>query len=285
MRIAILGTENSHAKAFAELIRNDSDFADIEIVGAYGYDDDANRRLSEAGLVTRFAKTPDEFVNEVDGVLVTARHGDHHYEYGLPYIKARKAAFIDKPFTVKEEYAQELITEAKKNDTLVCGGSSLKFLRELDELKTFITDKHVVGGHVNAPINMVNDYAGFYFYAQHLIEMMTGVFGYEVKNVLAYCPDQGRNRLSVIFDYGEFDVTANYTPNYEYSVTVLTEKASNRIATYTLGDCYKQELSEFVQMVNTGVLPHALEDLIKPVRLLHAIEKSYNEGHSVKVEY
>lgn len=285
MKIAILGTENSHAKAFAELIHDDRDFAGIEIVGAYGYDDTANRKLLESGLVTRFAKRPDEFVNEVDGVLVTARHGDQHYEYAMPYIKAGKAAFIDKPFTVRTVYADELIAEAQKSGALVCGGSSLKFLRELDELKSFITDKHIVGGHVNAPINMVNDYAGFYFYAQHLIEMMTAVFGFEVKKVLAYCPDHAKNRLSVIFDYGEFDVTANYTGSYEYSVTVLSDKASDRIATFDLGDCYKQELTEFTEMVKTGKLPHPLGDLRKPVALLHAVEQSYTEGRCVSVTY
>lgn len=285
MKIAILGTENSHAKAFAELIRDDGDFAGIEIVGAYGYDDAANQKLLDAGLVTRFAKSPDEFTNEVDGVLVTARHGDHHYEYALPYIKAGKAAFIDKPFTVKKAYSDELISEAKKSGALICGGSSLKFLRELDEAKAFIADKHIVGGHVNAPVSMVNDYAGFYFYAQHLIEMMTAVFGYEVRTVLAYCPDQSKNRLSVIFDYGEYDVTANYTASYEYAVTVLTDKASCRIATFSLGDCYKRELTEFTEMVKTGVLPHALNDLVKPVTLLHAVQQSYAEGHAVKVEY
>ena len=285
MKIAILGTENSHAEAFAWLIRDDRDFSGIEIVGAYGYDDAANRKLLEEGLVTRFAKTPGEFVDEVDGVLVTARHGDHHYEYALDYIRAGKAAFIDKPFTVKTAYAAELIEAAKKSGALVCGGSSLKFLRELDTVKAFAAENRVVGGHVNAPVSMVNEYAGFYFYAQHLIEMMTAVFGYDVKTVLAYCPNPEKNRLSVIFDYGEYDVTANYTGSYEYSVTVLAEKSSSRIATFQLGDCYKRELTEFTEMVKTGRLPRALDDLRKPVILLHAIEQSYKEGHAVKVNF
>ena len=284
MKVAILGTENSHAEAFAKLIRGDGDFASIELVGAYGYDAEVNEKLRAQGLVTRFGKTPDEFLNEVDGVLVNARHGDHHYEYALPYVKAGKAAFIDKPFTVKQAYTDELLAAAKASGALICGGSSLKFLRELVPLRKYAEEHNVVGGHVNAPVNMVNPYAGFYFYAQHLIEMMCAVFGSNVKSVLAHCPDREKNRLSVIFDYGTYDVTANYTSSYEYSVTVLADKGSEHIAVTNLGDCYKQELTEFTEMVKTHTLPHALEELKKPVTLLHAIETSYTEGRRVDIE-
>lgn len=285
MKIAILGTENSHADAFAKLIRNDPDFADIELIGAYGYDPAANKRLADAGLCTRFAETPDAFLPEADGVLVTARHGDHHWEYALPYVRAGKAAFIDKPFTVSEDYAAELVAAAKESGALLCGGSSLNFLRDLAPLAAYAAENKVLGGHVAAPVNMVNDYAGFYFYAQHLIEMMFAVFGKGVQAVTAVCPDPAVNRLSVIFDYGAYDVTAAYTDSYEYSACVLTDKGSLRAATFDLGDCYRSELSEFAEMVRTGKAPYAPEELKKPLTVLHAVETSYTEKRTVRVEY
>lgn len=285
MKIAILGTENSHADAFAKLIKTDPDFADLELIGAYGYDDAANQRLLDAGLVTRFVEKPEDFLGEADGVLVTARHGDHHWEYALPYVKAGKAAFIDKPFTVREDYADELIRAAKESGALLCGGSSLKFLRDLVPLKQYAAENTVVGGHVAAPVNMVNDYAGFYFYAQHLIEMMFAVFGKDVRAVTAHCPDPSKNRVSVIFDYGNFDVTATYSGSYEYSVTVLTEQGSQRIATHDLGDCYKRELTEFAEMARSGKAVCTPEELKKPLTLLHCVEQSYTQGKKVDVRY
>lgn len=283
MKIAILGTENSHAMAFAKLIKNDPDFAGMELAGVYGYDKAANDKLVEGGYVSCVADDPHAFLGKVDGILVTARHGDHHYEYALPYIKDGCAAFIDKPITVKEAYAAELARAAKESGALICGGSSLKFLKELDEVKQFVSENRVLAGYVGAPVSMVNDYAGFYFYSQHLIEMMLAVFGYGIKSVYAYCPDETVNRLSVMFDYGSFDVMAQYTSSYAYTVSAFADRSRSAEYTFDLGDCYKKELLEFRDMVTTRTLPHPIEEIIYPVKLLHAIEQSYKEGRRIEL--
>lgn len=285
MKIAILGTENSHADAFAELVRDDPDFAGMTIVGAYGYDESANQRLRDKGLLTRFAQTPHDYLGEVDGVLVTARHGDLHHEYALPYLKKGVAAFIDKPITVSPRLADELLDAAQSAGALVCGGSSLKFLRALDPLIAFMEGKRTLGGHVSAPINMVNDYAGFFFYAQHLVEMMFRVFGSDIHRVHASCPDERKNRVTVLFDYGDFDVTGHYYDGYEYTATVHTDKGSKHMGTYSIGDIYKQELMAFKTMVETRTQPHSFEELKKPGTLMHLIEASWKAGAMLPVNW
>ena len=50
MKIAILGTENSHAYAFANLVKNNAKYKDVEIVGVYGYDENANKKLVDEGV-------------------------------------------------------------------------------------------------------------------------------------------------------------------------------------------------------------------------------------------
>ena len=283
MKLAILGTENSHAFAFAKFINTDPDFSDLELVGVYGYDPVSNDRLVRAGYVKRVASDPHEFLGEVDGILVTARHGDHHWEYALPYVKSGAAAFIDKPFTVKEAYARELISGAERSGALLCGGSCLKFLRDLKPIKEFADESKIVGGYVGAPINMVNDYAGFFFYSQHLLEMMLTVFGFDVKAVTAFCPDETKNRVSAIFDYGEFDVMAQYTSSYGYTITAYSDKECKSVYTHDLGDCFKQELMEFKTMVLSGERPHAYKDLLKPVLILNAIHESYKTRKKVDI--
>ena len=283
MKLAILGTENSHAFAFAKFIHDDPDFSDLEVCGVYGYDATSNERLLKNGYTPYVASDPHEFLGKADGILVTARHGDHHWEYALPYIKAGVPAFIDKPFTVKPEYALEIAQAAKQSGALVCGGSCLKFLRDLKPVKEFVAENHIVGGYVGAPINMVNDYAGFFFYSQHLLEMLLTVFGFGVKSVFAYCPDQSKNRVSVLFDYGDFDVSAQYTSSYGYTITAYGDKSCKTAYTFDLGDCFKQELMEYKQMVQSGVMPHSFDDLLKPVTLLNAIHRSYLTGERVCV--
>ena len=94
MKIAILGVENSHADAFGQLVKENPKYSDIEIVGIYSDDEEATKRIIDAGYATYAAKSPDEFVGKVDGVLVTARHGNNHYKYARPYIASGIPMFI-----------------------------------------------------------------------------------------------------------------------------------------------------------------------------------------------
>ncbi len=288
MKIAILGTENSHAHAFATLIKNEEKYKDIEIVGVYGYDDAANQRLLDAGLVTRIGKTYDEFLDEVDAILVTARHGDHHYEYALPYIKKGIHAFIDKPFCVDLDKANELVEVAKKSGSLLSGGSSLKFLDDVKPLRRYFqqysNDGKITGGCVAAPVSMVNDYGGFYFYSQHLVEIMLTIFGTDVKKVYAKCDNLEKNQISCIFDYGDFDVTAQFYDSYYYSASVYSKDGAKEMSTCNCTYCYENELDECFDMVKSGEMPESFERLLLPLKILHAVEESYLSKKEVEIK-
>lgn len=284
MKIAILGTENSHAYAFASLIKNSPKYKDVEIVGVYGYDESANKKLLDEGLVGYAADDPHEFLGKVDGIMVTARHGDHHHEYALPYVKVGVPAFIDKPFTVGLDKADELLNAAEANGALLCGGSSLKYLDEMNTLARFRQSKTVVGGSVTAPINMVNPYGGFYFYAQHLIEILFSVFGTDIKSV--YAKSHGdEDRISVIFDYGAYDVTGQFYGAYTYSAAVYAKEGCRTAAVEDVTYCYEKELDDFVNMVNSGKMPHDYESLVKPLKLMHFIEDSFTQNKEIAVKW
>ena len=285
MKIAILGVENSHADAFGKLVKENEKYKDIEIVGIYSDEEDAVKRIIDAGYATYAAKSPDEFVGQVDGVVITARHGNNHHKYAMPYVKAGIPCFIDKPFCADLELAKELAQTAKDNNVLLCGGSCLKFIDELKPLARIAKNKKVVSGHICCPVNMDNPYGGFWFYTQHLIEMLITIYGRNVKSVTAYCPDEKANRLTVIFNFGEFDVCGFYTSAYRYSAGVRT--ADNQIYDTFCDDVaytYVDEFDEFVEMVRNGVMHNTYDELVYPVKILDAIERSYKEQKEIVVE-
>lgn len=286
MKIAILGVENSHADAFCELIQTKPEkYADIEVVGIYSEDEEAVKRIVDKGYATYVANTYDEFLGKVDGVVVTARHGNNHYKYAMPYIKAGLPCFIDKPFCADLELAKELARIAKENNALLCGGSCLKFIDEIKSLARMARKKQVKNGVVACPINMNNSYGGFWFYSQHLIEVLITVFGRNVKSVMAYCPDEEKNRITVIFNYGDFDVCGFYTDSYRYTASLMT--ADNNIYQTYCDDVvytFENEFDEFIEMVNTGVMPNTYDELVYPVKLLDAINRSYVEKREIILE-
>ena len=122
-RIAILGCENSHADAFLNSILIEKKYSDVEVVGVYTNEPEAEERMKK-NFGVYCAKSYDEFVGKVDGIMITARDGVNHYKYAKPYIALGIPMFIDKPITSDNDEAVAFMKELKENGCRVCGGSS-----------------------------------------------------------------------------------------------------------------------------------------------------------------
>ena len=107
-KIAILGCENTHAKAFLKYITENEEFSDIEVVGIYSDDLDASKALQETFGVP-VLESYDAAVGKIDGLIVTARHGAYHYKFAKPYIESGIPFFMDKPITISEAEAVEFM--------------------------------------------------------------------------------------------------------------------------------------------------------------------------------
>ena len=223
-KVAILGCENSHANQFLNHVLVEKKCNDIEFVGVYSDDKEAAQKLhDEFGVYV--ADSCDEFVGKVDGIVITARHGDNHYKYAKPYMQSGIPMFIDKPITVSEEDAIALAKDIKDNNVKFCGGSMCVFFDGVLKAKEEITknpEDKILSGLVRAPLNLNNEYGGFFFYSQHLVEMMTVLFGCYPKSLKAYKNDR---IITVIVRYEDYDIIAEYTDFYwDYVVCVSTAK-------------------------------------------------------------
>jgi len=101
-KIVILGCENSHADMFLRFWKENPKYSDVEVIGVYSDECEAAEKLA-AQFSVPVMETYDAAVGKVDGVIVTARHGDNHYKYAKPYIASGVPMFIDKPVTGSEE--------------------------------------------------------------------------------------------------------------------------------------------------------------------------------------
>ena len=284
MKLAFVGVENSHAPAFLQLIqKNPEKYSDIEVVGVYSYDGAAADKLVANGLAPRAVRTPSAFLGGADAadcVVNTARHGDNHYEYSLPYLRAGIPMFIDKPFAMTTERAREMVEAAKAGHANLCGGSCLKFAPELAALKRAMDAGelgNVLSASFAAPVNMSNPYGGFFFYAQHLVQMMTTVFGNHVQSVSARARD---NAVTAIVTYPHIDITLHYV-GYCYSAAIYGDKASRHVQIGDVGALYTPEFDELHTMLRTGVMPETYDDLLYPVSVLEALYLSYKTGREI----
>ncbi|MBR5547021.1 MAG: Gfo/Idh/MocA family oxidoreductase [Clostridia bacterium] len=286
-RVGILGTENSHAMAFGKIL-NGLDpafkglFEDFRVVAVGGIDPEASKKVADICGIDIIVERPEDMLGLVDAVMITCRDGKYHAPYALPFIKGGIPAFIDKPFTSDPEQALSLAKMAKEQGVPLVGGSSVKLTDAVLALKA-VVDEHgsaLVSGDMTAPVSMNNDYGNFWFYASHLAECCLTVFGNNPEWVWANRTAKG---VTAVVHYPHFDVTNHFIEGvYDYAGTVITPRGTH-YKTISLDDIYAKECACFADMVRNGAMSHTYEELVAPVYLMAAIEKSFETGEKVPV--
>lgn len=281
-KIAILGCENSHANNFLKANITDKMFADdIEFVGVFSEYEGAAEALYEAFGVP-VMKSYDELVGKVDGIMVTARHGNNHYKYAKPYIASGIPMFLDKPITCNEAESVEFMRELKANNVLVTGGSSCphaKLVRDLGKSVREGENGKVYGGYLRAPVSLENEYGGFWFYSQHLVQIMCEIFGYYPKSVMVF---KNLPKINVTVRYEDYDVNITFVDgNYKYIATVSHENGISG-GEFTLEGVFNSEFEEFHELYNQKQR-QTYKEFIAPVFVMSAIERSIASGKEEEV--
>lgn len=280
-RIGIIGSENSHAMAFSRIfngLEKGIDYPDIRVTAIGGQYPEESQKVFEACGLDFIAEDPKEMLGKVDAVMITARNGAFHPEFARPFIEAGLPAFIDKPFANDGGEALALARLAKKKGVPLVGGSSTKYAWDVQLLKNAVetgSAGEVFGGDVTAPLNMHNEYGGFYFYASHLAEISMTIFGYDPKSVSAFL--QGDN-VTAVTRYDRYLVTNHFhNGNYNYSATLYGQNRT-LFREIDISLIYRQECENFAHMLRTGEMDQRYEELVLPVFYLGAIEKAWKTG-------
>ena len=281
-RVAILGCDNSHGFGFARAIKEN--FPNIEIVGIFGDDipEDTEKLSQKYDLYV--AKSYDEFVGKVDGILITSRSGKTHYEYAKPYIKSGIPMFIDKPVTWDEDEAVAFMTELRDNGVRIMGGSSIPLNEAVVNIANRANEyapEDIHGGYFRCPVDLVNRYGNFYFYAAHLTEMIARIYGNDLKSVVA---TQNGKVVTVVFRYPNCDVTGQYVDNnYCYYASISTKDGVEG-ARLTFDKPYaNMEIAHFEHLLKGGEQTVSYSDFIRPVYTMLAIERSLKSGREEPV--
>ncbi len=284
-KIAILGCENSHANAFLDFIAQ-GEFPDVEAIGVYSNDPEAAQRLNEKFNVP-IMKSYDELVGKVDGIMVTARHGDNHLKYAKPYLSSGIPMFIDKPITVSEQDAITLASEAKKNGVRLCGGSTCAYVSETVELKQHfatLEEGSVVGGNVICPVMMENAYGGFFFYSQHLVQVLVEIFG---EDPIALTANRKGGNVYATVEYPGFSVSITFAEDVKYYYAeIFTKAAFVSRKLHINSESFKCEMKAMDDLLHGEEMEKSYLSFIKPVFILNAIYRSMNNGgERVEIEY
>lgn len=289
IRIGIVGSDNSHALAFSQLLNTkqgegDPRWADARCVALYGTDPARNAEVAEKGKIPHVAATVEDMLDMVDAAMVVWRHGDLHASHALPFLRTGKPVFVDKPFAIKLEDCRAMLDAARQSGAPLTSYSTTRWtpdIRKLHERSAEFGELRM--GQVSGPADLESEYGGIFFYANHAIEMMFALFGHGAEGIYAR---EGQGNIASVVRWPDgrlANLNLSKTAKATYSATVhgtqgwISEKID-------IGGCYADGLDVFLQMVRTGERPLTDEQLLEPTRLMHALLRSLETGREERIQ-
>lgn len=288
IRIGILGSDSSHALAFAELCNipdkatGEYTFPDIRITTIFGQDEVQTKNAALKGRIETIAAAPDDLLKNVDAVMILFRDGNLHAAYALPFIKANIPVWIDKPFTVNIPDAKMLLKEADNHSSLITGGSTCKYSHDVLHLAGIAHDGtlgNITSGYMNFPGDINSPYNGIHFYGPHMAEMLFTIFGYDVKSVTT---TSHHSEIICVANYDKKSVVLNFNNAIADNFCLIHGDKKSYAGKINIDAfTYRQGFEKFVEMLRRGQRPLSLDKLVAPTILLTAIVESLNTGNEV----
>ncbi|MFF1817914.1 Gfo/Idh/MocA family oxidoreductase [Kribbella sp. NPDC058245] len=171
MRIALVGTENSHATHIIHHLNEDPS-SDARIVALVGADDEHNQQLLAAGGITQLVPTSTELIGSVDALIVTNRDGALHREHAVPFLDAGIPVWVDKPLAASTADARAILAAANRTSTPVTSYSAVRWVADADILAQgtqTVGDLQAIT--VTGPADPASEYSGIFFYGIHAADL------------------------------------------------------------------------------------------------------------------
>ncbi len=202
-KIAILGSDNSHAERFPEILNVSShpdywEDSNATVHAIWGEDDTRTREVAAKVSIPNVASSPEEAVADAGIVFVVSRHGGLHLDLARVAIEARKPVFVDKPFTVSPDDARELFALAEDAGVPMVSFSTPRYGSDTAEFKRRMSEIGPVRyASYTGPASRRNDYGGLIFYSIHTVELMLHLHGIDVKSVYAIEHPAGAEKSNI----------------------------------------------------------------------------------------
>ncbi|MGW7680477.1 Gfo/Idh/MocA family protein [Kribbella sp. NPDC054772] len=170
LRVALVGTENSHADHIIDHLNVDPIADTARIVALVGADDERNRKLAAAGGITKLAPTSAELIGSVDALIVTNRDGAQHREHAVPFLDAGIPVWVDKPLAAGTADARAILEAAQRSGTPVTSYSAVRWVADADVLASAEVGE-IQTVTVTGPADPDSEYSGIFFYGIHAADL------------------------------------------------------------------------------------------------------------------
>ncbi|MEJ5296715.1 MAG: Gfo/Idh/MocA family oxidoreductase [Armatimonadota bacterium] len=286
LRIGIVGSENSHTAAFAKILNVRKTLAGARVVALWGEEPEHTRKVAERCLIPEIVQSPEEMIGKIDAAIVDHRHAKYHVPASTPLVEAGIHVFVDKPFSYTVEEGRELLRLARKKKVIVTSYSCVRyahgFQRVIEARKRL---EPILAADFSGPCNIESEHGGVFFYGVHQCEMMVGALGPGAESVTFHRGTGNSHLATVMYADGGPCVTLHLMQGYQggFGWGFYGEKGSLHGRLDYRG-LYLRGLEAYLRMIKTGKNDLTPEEMLTPVAVLSAIDRSMASGRSEPVE-
>jgi predicted dehydrogenase len=275
-RLGIVALESSHVDAYCRIFNLPEDEWHLEgaRVIALCSQDNTPERIEE--LTGRFeidtvVDSPEALVPLVDAALMLGRDGAQHCRQTLPFLRAGKPCFVDKPFAHSIEDAARMIETAREHGAPITTSSSLRYAPEFIEAAEEIA---ALGELRHCSLIGPGE---LFFYGIHLSDVLMKLMGPGVEAV-SNVREEPFDLLSVSYGDGR-SATLQVVRNtaYCFAVRLLGAEGTLEVQPHDPRN-YVHQMQAFLQMLETGEEPVSEAQMLEAVRILVAADRSAQQG-------
>ncbi len=284
MKIGIIGSENSHTKAIAKTINIDQKIKGFSVDYVWGETGELAREASRDGQIPNIVKQPRQMLGKIDAVIVDHRHPKYHLKAVWPFMETGVPVFVDKPFCYRSAEGKQFLKTAKRKGTPVTSFSILthqasfrRFQRKLETVGNVLT------GYTYGPCDLKSKWGGVFFYGIHQVDMALHAFGFNVKSAgLVRNPPNAVAQL--LYPSGLIvNMSLIKEGVHEFGIGAVGTEGEVHTQVNKDADPYLRGIKTFTRMFKTGEEPLTREEMLKPVQVLEALEKSVKSARLEKV--
>ncbi len=286
LRIGIVGSENSHTLAFAKILNIKKSLSGARVVALWGEEEKHTERVAQDGRIPEIVSRPEELIGKIDAAILDHRHAKYHVPAATPLVEAGIPVLVDKPFSYTVAEGRELLKTAEKKKVLVTSYSCVRYASGFQRLRAAKAKL----GQINAadfvgPVDIDSEYGGIFFYGVHQVEMMVDAFRTGVESVQFNKGSGSHHTATVVYGKDGPIVTLHlingYTGGFGWGLYGQSGSIHEQLNYKGL---YVRGLEAFLRMLRTGRNDWTPEELLTPVAVLSALDRSIKSGKPEKLE-
>lgn len=273
MKIGVIGTDSSHAIAFATRLQEKGHDI-IAFKGGSSLALSQSRietivqQLKEMGVT--FVETLAQLHKQCDAFLITSVDAAQHRMQFEELALSKKPVFIDKPLANTSEQASEIIKLAQRRGIPLMSCSALRFADCVQQAK----NKSIEAVDIVAPLLMLDPYDYFY-YGVHALEMIAVLKPVAIRSATVHHQAK-QHFITLQFEDGTISTIRGYLQKRQSFQIAVHNEANSDWHEIAAGDVhfYDRLIDAVERFFITKESPVTEEETLQIIRTLEQITAS-----------